>query len=820
MKNKHLWIPWICLWILLLGMRYGICSVLGGSMQITGFIIPFGIIAAVFVVLVLWLRGKNAVIAVALGGICFAAVVFLRLDTLLQDTKVLAYYINERYLEYKNRFLVTSSLCERGDLHENLLLSLCCIILGFYIAVIAFRLRCKYYGMIPIFLLFCGGLLIGEAPDQLAILLLFAGVALSQVWITQREYRYGKQSKRQSSSGGVSSYLLVLIFLAVGMAFGWYCTNRFGEDLLGKAEEYQEKQHQMEAALQKRVGDAAQYIRGSLGMDGGGRLTNSAPYFTEKTIMEITVDQKPSNDVYLRGFTGGKYHNGSWSEIKTKDIRAISKNESVDRDFWSVPFEIIQKGKVTDYIDRWSDIPVSKPVQRKMTIQYTAFGKRSKYAFLPYYAGLNTKEAGRGAFTLQGDGAAAREKETCTVPYFELSDQNQYSMVAYDMEEETTFSRVRMDAYYEFAEEAYLTEEDDALEEYEELAGYLDFTAELDEIVAQVQQILWENAVYSTDLEPVPYNEDYAEYFLFVQQKGYCEHFATAGTLLLRQLDVPSRYVSGYRIPADRFQEQKDGTYTAQVKDSDAHAWSEVLAQNWGWMPEEMTPGSFTEPDRKKEAQGFDIADFISASTAKPHRTKAPVPSKTPKKQEKTPEVSQTPKAEISPSVKPKQKESGGTDGRRSGIGAVAEKWGYSILWILVLPCVLILYFGQKRLRYRLQRRRLQQICNAPDRRKEYIGRRIAYLLDFMRESGIPVERDMPEVQWLEKLSVFFGEPLLGERKQEMLRIARKSAFAKETVSREEQKDFRRTCQQMEEIRWQKIRGPRKLYLWLIFKKE
>ena len=37
---------------------------------------------------------------------------------------------------------------------------------------------------------------------------------------------------------------------------------------------------------------------------------------------------------------------------------------------------------------------------------------------------------------------------------------------------------------------------------------------------------------YSLKLDSVPAGQDYAEYFLFGQKKGYCEHYATAATIL------------------------------------------------------------------------------------------------------------------------------------------------------------------------------------------------------------------------------------------------------------------------------------------------
>ena len=43
-----------------------------------------------------------------------------------------------------------------------------------------------------------------------------------------------------------------------------------------------------------------------------------------------------------------------------------------------------------------------------------------------------------------------------------------------------------------------------------------------------------------------PAQEDFAVYFLTEGKRGWCMHFATAAACMLRALDVPARYVSGY----------------------------------------------------------------------------------------------------------------------------------------------------------------------------------------------------------------------------------------------------------------------------------
>lgn len=76
----------------------------------------------------------------------------------------------------------------------------------------------------------------------------------------------------------------------------------------------------------------------------------------------------------------------------------------------------------------------------------------------------------------------------------------------------------------------------------------------------------------------------YLDYFLLESQSGYCVHYATAFTLLARQLGYPARYVQGYYV------ERSKGTDIV-VTEKRAHAWAEVYFDHFGWLIFEATPG-------------------------------------------------------------------------------------------------------------------------------------------------------------------------------------------------------------------------------------
>ena len=66
--------------------------------------------------------------------------------------------------------------------------------------------------------------------------------------------------------------------------------------------------------------------------------------------------------------------------------------------------------------------------------------------------------------------------------------------------------------------------------------------------------------------------------FLFDRRQGYCEHFSSAFTVLMRAAGIPSRVVTGY---AGGYRNPVGGYWL--VRKSDAHAWVEIWLPDRGW---------------------------------------------------------------------------------------------------------------------------------------------------------------------------------------------------------------------------------------------
>lgn len=84
--------------------------------------------------------------------------------------------------------------------------------------------------------------------------------------------------------------------------------------------------------------------------------------------------------------------------------------------------------------------------------------------------------------------------------------------------------------------------------------------------------------------------EDFAQWFLYESDTGYCVHFATAAAVLLRAAGVECRYVTGYLVHAEAGK-------TVTVSADQSHAWVEYYEPSLDtWIVLEATPASADSP--------------------------------------------------------------------------------------------------------------------------------------------------------------------------------------------------------------------------------
>ncbi|MEP4076762.1 transglutaminase-like domain-containing protein [Haloferula sp.] len=82
-----------------------------------------------------------------------------------------------------------------------------------------------------------------------------------------------------------------------------------------------------------------------------------------------------------------------------------------------------------------------------------------------------------------------------------------------------------------------------------------------------------------------PNDRDPLENFMFYEQKGHCELYATAGALLARAAGIPSRISYGW-VGGTYYEGSRLFVFRAR----EAHAWVEVWLKDYGWVVLDPTP--------------------------------------------------------------------------------------------------------------------------------------------------------------------------------------------------------------------------------------
>lgn len=311
-------------------------------------------------------------------------------------------------------------------------------------------------------------------------------------------------------------------------------------------------------------------------MNIDGMLTNDDPGDSENIDVLVTLEKRPENTIYLRGFIGDAYSSEGWSEISEEAL----KNEVAGWENTGIDYSSIKRQLNNEYwLSAGSDTP-----RTYITVENA--GYNGTYVLLPY-----------GVYTGEDEVMSADGE---IINFGGTKRTYQYMPSFYDMQAEAAEDYI-VRQYTEYVYEKYAIPET-RLENLMRISAKLK-NDNVYEAVESLRNYLASNCTYSKKLAPVPYGIDFAENFVVTQKKGYCTHFATAGVLMLRMMGYPARYATGYAAFPQDFERNSDGSYTAYVKENQAHAWVEVYI-NGIWYPVEMTPGYVDEAATLPDGMG------------------------------------------------------------------------------------------------------------------------------------------------------------------------------------------------------------------------
>ena len=110
------------------------------------------------------------------------------------------------------------------------------------------------------------------------------------------------------------------------------------------------------------------------------------------------------------------------------------------------------------------------------------------------------------------------------------------------------------------------------------VASWMNDAPSADTIIERSMSFLRSQPFFYT-LTPPPLGKEPVDDFLFETREGFCEHYASAFTVMLRAAGLPARVVTGYQGG----ELNGIGQYYI-IRQFDAHAWTEVWIEDRGWV--------------------------------------------------------------------------------------------------------------------------------------------------------------------------------------------------------------------------------------------
>lgn len=606
-------------------------------------------------------------------------------------------------------------------------------------------------------------------------------------------YRRGGRNQRILCRTGVCASGVILILSGI-------CGLVAGPMVYSHADKLNKKLYDTIQYASNKVSAAMQSQNGLFGNHtptADGSLNNYPVQQDHQTDLRVTLEEKPEQSIYLRGFIGDTYEGTYWHRLDEDEFRKIFPSENASYQIQNILYR---------YIDTQAG-----GVESEVIVERVSPG--GEYGYVPY--GFKTPNDAN----LKGDSYySSAEKENTYSGYpnwRKWIDDGAASQPESEMEFQ----------YREYVADQYLKVPVNGLKRLKEYCARYDFSS-VQQVIDFVVPEVKEGRTYSMDLESVPDGEDFAEYFFFEQKKGYCIHYATTATLMFRLMGVPARYVTGYVVSPDAF-EQTGDTYTAEIPDSQAHAWVEVYRIGKGWIPLEVTPGYGTGINEAGAEDGQEqTEENIPQATPSPEQpeSETPVPDEGDISSQITPEPEvQQSEGENDGSEMGGLEPGGETDEETGGPESGGEKSAITkilpvvlkilggMVFILLLAAMFCgaVYVNRKRI---LKKRK--EVFFQEDRNKGICE--ISYgLYRMIRDAGIQ-ETSCRDEEFARKM-----EEKLGCLKQEefvcFVRLVQRAAYGQEILSDEERQKCYAFYRKIASYLWQGM-NKRKKFWWKYMK--
>ena len=557
-------------------------------------------------------------------------------------------FISILYEEYSSYFELTA-LREANIANTNqyLTISIALLFVGFVLALLLNIMISSYMSVLGTILLTAPilqiGIYIGKYPNSIYFVpLVFSYIAIGVLGrfkhhlIPQKkqemtDFRIEKKNKRNyhiyRANGkvllqttllfGIVSFLFLLIFYPIALKS--IDQSKAINNVKKTTDEY------VKIFVQNGLSGFFNRYESTGGMSDGrlGGVSSVRPDF--ETDLIVTFAPYSYETIYLKAFVGIDYTGNSWTSSR-QTFTAISN-------FYD------KENKTNSYIDFTTFVESNRLKQHfnsgekyrlrgKMTIENV--GANTGYLYLPYYTtkssldGLTSSNSETSApvYTTTNHVVTGMSLTGSKYTYEFYPAISQIETLTYPLQDiyAESFSHTSdeisyLNTYQDYCYDTYTYVPANLIKPIKKIVNEIGYGSNTQEKVKLVEKYFIDHYSYSMSPGTTPYREDFIEYFLTSQNQGYCAHFASSATMILRYMGVPARYVEGYVIPSTSISNAEStgesysdymtgtspigetGVIRAEVTDASAHAWVEVYSDGFGWIPVEMTPPSSEDSD-------------------------------------------------------------------------------------------------------------------------------------------------------------------------------------------------------------------------------
>ena len=313
----------------------------------------------------------------------------------------------------------------------------------------------------------------------------------------------------------------------------------------------------------------------SAGVSGGLLSKDAAVMPTYETVLKVRYTPYDYQNVYLKAFTGKEYTGDRWTpaELRLSEDGAMEMSMSIRRDSYA---ESRENG---------GDI-----LQGRGVMEVERMKADDAYDYRPYYTdSAETEKHGSVSVYVYYPAVSGTD-----IPASEPDD----AFLEVPLSCRTAVAGICREAGFSGTEE---------------------------EIAGQIVSFFRDN--YSYTMRPGFYigDPDYITHFLTENKRGYCTHFASAATMLFREMGIPARYVEGYAfsysdvlegavlVEGADYHDYYDGYaplgetafVELEIPDSYAHAWVEIYVKEKGWIAVDPTPAQTSQEERSSFWDSF-----------------------------------------------------------------------------------------------------------------------------------------------------------------------------------------------------------------------